>query len=135
MCAYRSAVRISHKHDACEDNTTRAGSAPAPSSTFGGSTRSNARRRAHDPKWDHRELELWELPPVENLSIIVDERTPLRKFGTVSSVVDTLVIIRSDESASQALADDTVIFTSARASLGQIFEIFGPVHQPMYSIR
>ena len=86
----------------------------------------------------HHELELWELPPIERLAITVDEKTQLKRLGTVSSVVGVLVVVHSDASTPAgpaALNEDSVLFAESRAAIGRVFEIFGPVARPFYSVR
>jgi H/ACA ribonucleoprotein complex non-core subunit NAF1 len=44
-----------------------------------------------------------------------------------------LVIIQSDTPC--AINETSVLFTDKRQSLGTVFEIFGPVARPLYSVR
>uniref|UniRef100_A0A914VHJ3 H/ACA ribonucleoprotein complex non-core subunit NAF1 n=1 Tax=Plectus sambesii TaxID=2011161 RepID=A0A914VHJ3_9BILA len=75
-----------------------------------------------------------ELPPIEKLCIHVEERVPLQRIGAVSSFVDCLAIVQSDPGMA-ALDIDTVLFDKERNSIGSVFEVFGPVPRPLYSIR
>ncbi|VDM70161.1 unnamed protein product [Strongylus vulgaris] len=73
------------------------------------------------------------LPPLENLSIHCDESIPLEVVGHVTSVVDCLVVIQSDSGV--ALDFDSVLFDKDRNSIGVVFDLFGPVKSPFYSVR
>ncbi|KAJ1944622.1 hypothetical protein FBU59_002548 [Linderina macrospora] len=57
-------------------------------------------------------------------------------LGTIYSVVDNTVIIESACSGEHTVLDvDTIVAFPDRSVLGQIFEVFGPVARPMYSVR
>ncbi|KAL6737831.1 hypothetical protein Aduo_011442 [Ancylostoma duodenale] len=73
------------------------------------------------------------LPPLENLSIHCDESIPLEVVGHVTSVVDCLVVIQSEGGV--ALDFDSVLFDKDRNSIGVVFDLFGPVRSPLYSVR
>ncbi|KAH9495796.1 hypothetical protein Btru_013341 [Bulinus truncatus] len=75
-----------------------------------------------------------ELPPLEYLTISPDQNVQLEPVGTVSGIVGVLVVIKALPD-SPALYDDTVLFLEGRRPLGLIFETFGTVHQPFYSVR
>ncbi|RCN48322.1 NAF1 domain protein [Ancylostoma caninum] len=73
------------------------------------------------------------LPPLENLCIHCDESIPLEVVGHVTSVVDCLVVIQSEGGV--ALDFDSVLFDKDRNSIGVVFDLFGPVRSPLYSVR
>ncbi|VDK53841.1 unnamed protein product, partial [Cylicostephanus goldi] len=73
------------------------------------------------------------LPPLENLTIHCDESIPLEVVGHVTSVVDCLVVIQSETGV--ALDFDSVLFDKDRNSIGVVFDLFGPVRSPFYSVR
>lgn len=79
------------------------------------------------------ELQLCDLPPIENLNISVPV-TQLVKIGKVVSIVEVLVVIESIRSM-PPLDLDTVLFRSDGTAIGQIFDTFGTVTEPHYSIR
>ncbi len=60
-------------------------------------------------------------------------------MGQVISIVDEkLVIIQSiieHGHTCKPLNEETILFDSNRRELGKIFEVFGPVQAPFYSIR
>ncbi|XP_067993276.1 H/ACA ribonucleoprotein complex non-core subunit NAF1 [Melanerpes formicivorus] len=80
------------------------------------------------------ELPVDELPPVEDLSIILPDNVELKPFGTVSSIIEQLVIIES-LSGLPPVNEDSIIFKRDRQAAGKIFEIFGPVLHPFYVLR
>ncbi|KAK3586683.1 hypothetical protein CHS0354_039152 [Potamilus streckersoni] len=80
------------------------------------------------------EISIDELPPIEDLHITVDEKVKLLPVGQVSSVIGCLVVIQSNQQISP-LNEDTVLFLEDRTAIGKVFEIFGPVVFPWYSIR
>ncbi|XP_053316015.1 H/ACA ribonucleoprotein complex non-core subunit NAF1 [Spea bombifrons] len=80
------------------------------------------------------EILLNELPEIEEATISLPEDVELKPFGTVSSIVEQLVIIESMKDV-PPLNEDSVIFKEDRRSVGKIFEIFGPVPHPFYVIR
>ncbi|NXS56470.1 NAF1 protein, partial [Brachypteracias leptosomus] len=75
-----------------------------------------------------------ELPPVEDISIILPDNIELRLFGTVSSIIEQLVIIESLRGL-PPVNEESVIFKENRQAAGKIFEIFGPVLHPFYVLR
>ena len=79
------------------------------------------------------ELSLEDLPPIENLSISVGVEE-LSQLGRVVSIVDQLVNVQSFRSM-PALDLDSVLFFKDGTPLGRIFDVFGPVVEPRYSVR
>ncbi|NXX47017.1 NAF1 protein, partial [Tricholaema leucomelas] len=75
-----------------------------------------------------------ELPPVEDLSIILPDNVELKPFGTVSSIIEQLVIIESLKGL-PPINEDSIIFKKDRQAAGKIFEVFGPVLHPFYVLR
>ncbi|KAJ7418770.1 hypothetical protein BTVI_27483 [Pitangus sulphuratus] len=80
------------------------------------------------------ELPIEELPPVEDLSIILPDNIELKLFGTVSSIIEQLVIIESLRGL-PPVNEESIIFKEDRQPAGKIFEIFGPVLHPFYVLR
>ncbi|XP_071599190.1 H/ACA ribonucleoprotein complex non-core subunit NAF1 [Heliangelus exortis] len=80
------------------------------------------------------ELPVNELPPVEDLSIILTDDVELKLFGTVSSIIEQLVIIESQKGL-PPVNEESIIFKEDRQAAGRIFEVFGPVLHPFYVIR
>ncbi|NXA13382.1 NAF1 protein, partial [Sapayoa aenigma] len=80
------------------------------------------------------ELPIDELPPVEDLSIALPDDVELKLFGTVSSIIEQLVIIESLRGL-PPVNEESIIFKEDRQAAGKIFEIFGPVLHPFYVLR
>ncbi|ESO89224.1 hypothetical protein LOTGIDRAFT_229116 [Lottia gigantea] len=75
-----------------------------------------------------------DLPPLDELKINLAKDEKLLLIGQVSGIVNTLVVIQSLPDT-PALNEDSVFFYEDRKVFGQVFETFGPVSKPFYSIR
>ncbi|XP_047220304.1 H/ACA ribonucleoprotein complex non-core subunit NAF1 isoform X2 [Girardinichthys multiradiatus] len=75
-----------------------------------------------------------ELPAVEDVSVTLPEEAELQPVGTVSSIVQQLVIIQSLKDT-PPLNEDSILFRSDRVAVGKVFEVFGPVYSPLYILR
>jgi len=75
-----------------------------------------------------------DLPPMEYLTLTPGEEVKLEPLGEVTGVVGVLVVVKAKPNT-PALYDDTVLFSESRQPLGLIFEVFGTVEKPYYSIR
>ncbi|XP_055780155.1 H/ACA ribonucleoprotein complex non-core subunit NAF1 [Salvelinus fontinalis] len=75
-----------------------------------------------------------ELPAVEELTVVLPEEAEILPLGSVSSIIQQLVIIQSLKDT-PPLKDDSVIFNSDRLAVGKVFEVFGPVSSPFYVLR
>ncbi|EDV21203.1 H/ACA ribonucleoprotein complex non-core subunit NAF1 [Trichoplax sp. H2] len=80
------------------------------------------------------ELTLENLPEVEEIDFKLDESIAMQNIGSISSVIDTLVIVKANALA-PALDIDSLLFLENRLCIGKIFETFGPVNSPYYSLR
>ncbi|XP_061889530.1 H/ACA ribonucleoprotein complex non-core subunit NAF1-like isoform X1 [Entelurus aequoreus] len=80
------------------------------------------------------ELLLEDLPAVEELTVSLPDAVALTPVGTVSSIIQKLVIIQSLKDTTP-LTDDSIIFRADRLALGKVFETFGPVSSPLYVLR
>lgn len=79
------------------------------------------------------ELKLSDLPPIEALTISVEE-DELIKVGKVASIIDVLVVIEAEKSM-PPLDLDSVLFKSNGKPIGHVFDVFGPIKEPHYSVR
>lgn len=80
------------------------------------------------------ELGLDDLPPIEDLAISLPAQETT-KIGTISSIVDRLVIVRAFPQT-PAIDLDSVLFLEYGAkALGKVFDVFGPVSEPHYCVR
>lgn len=58
----------------------------------------------------------------------------LIKIGKVFSIVDVQIVVESIKSM-PPLDLDTYLFDSEAKPIGQIFDVFGPITEPLYSIK
>ncbi|KAJ3134221.1 hypothetical protein HDU90_005318 [Geranomyces variabilis] len=77
------------------------------------------------------------LPPVNPVTEPIPHDAPILAVGKIQSVVGELLIIQTppDVDADRALDADTVLVSAERKPIGKIFETFGPVTRPFYSVR
>ncbi|KAJ3018847.1 UNVERIFIED_CONTAM: hypothetical protein HDU68_010958 [Siphonaria sp. JEL0065] len=75
-----------------------------------------------------------ELPPIEKLDIIIPPTAALTEIGQVFALVDDTMVIESTV-CDVTLDADSILCSSSRKVIGKVFETFGPVIQPMYSVR
>jgi H/ACA ribonucleoprotein complex non-core subunit NAF1 len=79
-----------------------------------------------------------QLPPVQPPPIVqLPPEHRMIEVGTVFGVVHDLVIVQSNQLSGENLALDagSILIHHDRQVLGEIFETFGPVDRPMYSVR
>jgi H/ACA ribonucleoprotein complex non-core subunit NAF1 len=89
------------------------------------------------------EITIDDLPPIEKLNLVLESSVNLIKIGRVISIVDNkLVVIQTLNNCQEAnkneahpLDEDTILFDENRKGLGKIYETFGPVVSPFYSLR
>ncbi|XP_063331727.1 H/ACA ribonucleoprotein complex non-core subunit NAF1 [Pelmatolapia mariae] len=80
------------------------------------------------------EILLEELPAVEEVCITLPEEAELQPLGTVSNIIQQIVIIQSLKDT-PPLNDGSIIFKSDREAAAKVFEVFGPVSSPLYVLR
>ncbi|PAV93234.1 hypothetical protein WR25_05175 [Diploscapter pachys] len=68
---------------------------------------------------------------MESLNIKCTE--DLRPFGSVSHVVDCLVVIRPE--CPVVLDLGSILFNESGDAVGEVFDVFGPVLEPNFVIR
>ncbi|KAF9906910.1 hypothetical protein EC991_011473 [Linnemannia zychae] len=93
----------------------------------------------------HTTNEILNLPRVEKPNVELGPDVVLSAFGSVMSIVDNVVVVQAHSSGEVSVLDSgtvTAVTTPAegdqaavREILGEIFETFGPVARPLYSIR
>jgi rRNA processing protein Gar1 len=86
-----------------------------------------------EPPLSKNELKYQDLP-MEPLCIEIPPNVTIVEMGYVKSIVDELLIVQST-ARHQVLDTDSILCFEDHAVLGQIFETFGPVKQPLYSVR
>lgn len=75
-----------------------------------------------------------ELPLIEDLHITVPEHECIQ-FGTVTSIVDDLVVVKSLPNTPALDIDSVLFLDKGKKTLGKIFDVIGPVKNPSYCIR
>eukprot|EP00911_Craspedida_sp_UC1_P001488 UC1_evm1s1125 len=80
------------------------------------------------------ELTLDDLPPEAPVAAELPESESLELLGSVSGIVDKLVIVQS-RAGSPAVDHGTVLWGEDRRAIGRVFETFGPVREALYSVR
>jgi H/ACA ribonucleoprotein complex non-core subunit NAF1 len=78
---------------------------------------------------------LQDLPPEEPITTLLPESAPIKPIGCIASHIDTLVVVASSDITNTALDIGSILWLADRRPLGRIFEVFGPVVKPMYTIR
>ncbi|KAF9516580.1 hypothetical protein BS47DRAFT_1292210, partial [Hydnum rufescens UP504] len=79
-----------------------------------------------------------EIIPIPKLPTIakVDDDEELEAVGEVMSIVGTVVIVKAYQDGSNRVLDtDSMLVFEDRKVLGLIYETFGPVLHPMYTVR
>jgi len=84
------------------------------------------------PRTQH---EVMDVPCRPRTDIHVPSDAVTRRVGRVSHVVKDTVIVVSEMSGAYVLNLGSVLILSNRAVLGEVFDTFGPVAQPRYSVR
>ncbi|EGF77649.1 hypothetical protein BATDEDRAFT_91610 [Batrachochytrium dendrobatidis JAM81] len=76
------------------------------------------------------------LLPVEPITFEIPTHLPIVAIGAISAIVDTLVVIKASVGGEvQVLDADSILFFQDRSILGRIFDTFGPVNEPLYTVR
>ncbi|KAJ3190038.1 hypothetical protein HDU85_000329 [Gaertneriomyces sp. JEL0708] len=80
--------------------------------------------------------ELSTLPPMEPIPFPIPEHLAMEQVGHVYGYVDGMLIVQANASGEQKVLDaDSAMFHSNRQPIGRVWDIFGPVTRPMYSVR
>ncbi|KAG9325953.1 hypothetical protein KVV02_005797 [Mortierella alpina] len=89
--------------------------------------------------------EISQLPEVKKPQVVLGPDAKLEPIGTVVSIVENVVVVQAASSGEVRVLDAGTVAAvvgptddgkeSEREILGEIFETFGPVARPMYSIR
>ena len=95
------------------------------------------------PRTQHEEDEL--AAPLEDVAIELASTASISRIGVVMHTVPTsgssgkgLLVVQADSTLTSErppLAEGSVLFTDDRVAVGKIHEIFGPVEEPLYTIR
>ncbi|XP_032234934.2 uncharacterized protein LOC5509974 [Nematostella vectensis] len=80
------------------------------------------------------ELTLKDLPLEPDVDIQLKPDANMVHIGNIAHIVETMVVVQSLPQT-PALDIETFLFLENRHCIGRIFETFGPVQKPFYSIR
>jgi H/ACA ribonucleoprotein complex non-core subunit NAF1 len=75
-----------------------------------------------------------ELPFIEETFPEITVDYEIRPLGRISTVVESFLVIESFEAEPVLDLGSLVVFED-RKPVGRVFDVFGPVKQPLYSIR
>lgn len=79
------------------------------------------------------DLGIFDLPPIEDLTISVPEQECI-PIGVVHNIIDMLVIVAAKK-GSPAIDLDSVLFLDhGKNMLGKVLDVFGPISEPMYMV-
>lgn len=95
----------------------------------------NIHAQSGPPKTKH-EMEI--LPPVDPLPFFrVPDYHQLIQVGHVHNIIDSTITVKSDFVSDQNLPldHDSLLFYGDRTAIGKIFDTFGPIQEPFYTIR
>ncbi|XP_059057720.1 H/ACA ribonucleoprotein complex non-core subunit NAF1 [Achroia grisella] len=92
------------------------------------------RNEKPEPPRVQGELALDDLPPIEDLAISLPAQETT-KIGTIASIVDRLVIVRSFPDTPAVDLDSILFLDNGAKTLGKVFDVFGPVTEPHYCVR
>ncbi|XP_038222496.1 H/ACA ribonucleoprotein complex non-core subunit NAF1 [Zerene cesonia] len=82
----------------------------------------------------HGELDLDDLPPIEDLTISLPAQETT-KIGKIFSIVDRLVVVQAFPDTPAVDIDSVLFLDNGAKALGKVFDVFGPVTEPHYCVR
>ncbi|PNF32837.1 hypothetical protein B7P43_G04336 [Cryptotermes secundus] len=92
------------------------------------------RPKKKDPIKTRGEILIEDLPPIQDLQINVPAEDCIQ-LGKISSIVDQLVVVQAFKNTPPLDLDSILFLDHGRQTLGQIFDVFGPVSEPLYCVR
>ncbi|KAI8328784.1 Gar1/Naf1 RNA binding region-domain-containing protein [Chlamydoabsidia padenii] len=72
---------------------------------------------------------------IERPEFVVTESTVVELVGTIFSVIDKTVVVQSHTTPFVLDMESLLVMEDGRTILGEVFETFGPVDRPFYSVR
>ena len=132
---------VSREDSLTSDAATSASSASdipdAPHDNTASSARTTSNAAKPQPRTEHEVLP-WELAPAQPLPpSLIQPQHQLELCGRITAVVDGLVVIESApvRNTLSPLDEGSVLCFADRYPLGEVFETFGSVHRPHYTLR
>ncbi|KAI9550043.1 hypothetical protein GHT06_007634 [Daphnia sinensis] len=80
------------------------------------------------------DLGIFDLAPLEDLKISVPEEECI-PIGVVHKIIDSLVIVSAKKGFPAIDLDSALFLDHGKTFLGQVFDVFGQVSEPMYMVR
>ncbi|CAL4064043.1 unnamed protein product, partial [Meganyctiphanes norvegica] len=80
------------------------------------------------------ELLFSDLPRIEDLRISVDE-DEAQPIGTIFSIVQLQVVVQAFQNIPPIDLDSILFLDNGKRALGKVFDVFGQVHEPLYTVR
>ena len=81
-----------------------------------------------------KHADLLDLPPIEDLAISVPSEQVVQ-MGVIMTIVDQLVVVKAFQNFPAIDLDSVLFLDSGDRPLGKVFDVFGPVTEPYYSVR
>jgi len=75
-----------------------------------------------------------DLPPIEDLHITVPEYECIQ-IGVIASIVDDMVVVKTAPNTAALDLDSVLFLEKGKRPLGRVFDVMGPVVQPIYCVR
>lgn len=79
------------------------------------------------------DLGILDLAPLEDLKISVPEEECI-PIGTIHSIIEPLVIVAAKKGCPAIDLDSVLFLDHGKTFLGQVFDVFGQVSEPMYMV-
>jgi H/ACA ribonucleoprotein complex non-core subunit NAF1 len=80
------------------------------------------------------DLGILDLAPLDDLKISVPEEECI-PIGVVHKIIDPLVIVSARKGCPAIDLDSVLFLDHGKTFLGQVFDVFGQVSEPMYMVR
>lgn len=80
------------------------------------------------------DLGILDLAPLEALKISVPEEECI-PIGVVHKIIDPLVIVSAKKGCPAIDLDSALFLDHGKTFLGQVFDVFGQVSEPMYMVK
>lgn len=81
-----------------------------------------------------KQLGIFNLSPVEDLNITVPEEECIT-VGIVHKIVEPLVVVLAKKGCPAIDLDSVLFLNNGKQILGQVFDVFGNVSEPMYMVK
>jgi H/ACA ribonucleoprotein complex non-core subunit NAF1 len=70
------------------------------------------------------------------VNVEIPPNVPLSEVGKIHAIIEDTVVVEASVSGEYKVLDmDSILLFEDRSVLGRVFDTFGPVSKPMYSVR